>query len=202
MKKSEKRIVVAISGASGMAYAIRLLQSIPQEYKIHLVVSSVAEGILKAETGLEITEATIQQILSMENKKENHKNITLYTFQDHFAAIASGSYKTDGMVVIPCSMKTLAGIANGYANSLIERAADVTLKEKRKLVLVVRETPLNRIHLHNMLQANDAGATILPASPGFYHQPKTIDDLIGFIVARTLDALQIPQNLFHGWKEK
>jgi len=196
-RHSVKRLIVGVSGASGMPYALRLLQSIPEEYEIHLIVSSAAKKICKAETGVDLNKTSLPEIFL----KTKAKNISLFSNDDHFAPVASGSFHTDGMVVIPCSMKTLSGVANGYAQSLIERAADVTLKEKRKLVLVVRETPFNTIHLKNMLRAADAGAVILPASPGFYANPQTMDDLIDFIAARALDALHIPQTLFHGWKE-
>lgn len=194
---SIKRLIVGISGASGMPYALRLLKSIPNEYEIHLILSSAAKKICKAETGVDINKESLATLLSGAHVNK----INLLSNEDHFAAVASGSFHTDGMVIIPCSMKTLSGIANGYAQSLMERAADVTLKEKRKLVLVVRETPYNQIHLNNMLRATEAGAVILPASPGFYAHPKSLDDIIDFIAARTLDALRIPQTLFKGWKE-
>ncbi len=192
-----KRLVVGVSGASGMPYALRFLQSIPEEYEIHLIVSSAAKKIFKSETGKDLEKESLPSLFP----KTQAANITLFSNDDHFAPVASGSFHTDGMVIIPCSMKTLSGVANGYAQSLIERAADVTLKEKRKLVLVVRETPLNTIHLKNMLQAAEAGAVILPASPGFYAKPQSLEDIIDFIAARTLEALHIPQTLFHGWKE-
>jgi 4-hydroxy-3-polyprenylbenzoate decarboxylase len=200
MSSVEKRLIIGISGATGMVYALRLLESVPADFKIHLVASDVAKQILKTEAAFDIDRLSYASTHAAQIP--NPERIQLHGPQDHFAAIASGSYHTSGMVVIPCSMKTLAGIANGYAGTLIERAADVTLKEKRRLVLVTRETPLNRIHLQNMLQANDAGATILPASPGFYHKPQSIDDLVNFVVARTLEALDIPQELVPGWKEK
>ncbi len=192
-----KRLVVGVSGASGMPYALRFLQSIPEEYEIHLIVSSAAKKIFKSETGKDLEKESLPSLFP----KTQAAKITLFSNDDHFAPVASGSFHTDGMVIIPCSMKTLSGVANGYAQSLIERAADVTLKEKRKLVLVVRETPLNTIHLKNMLQAAEAGAVILPASPGFYAKPQSLEDIIDFIAARTLEALHIPQTLFHGWKE-
>lgn len=192
-----KRLIVGISGASGMPYALRFLQSIPVDYEIHLIVSSAAEKIFKSETGKVLDKKSLPALFP----KTQAANIKLFSNDDHFAPVASGSFHTDGMVIIPCSMKTLSGVANGYAQSLLERAADVTLKERRKLILVVRETPLNTIHLKNMLQAAESGAVILPASPGFYANPESLDDIIDFIAARTLDALHIPQTLFHGWKE-
>ncbi len=195
--KRPKRLIVGVSGASGMPYALRLLQSIPEEYEIYLIASSGAQRICKSETGIELNRSSLTNHLP----EIRNENINFLSNDDFFTPVASGSFHTDGMVVIPCSMKTLSGIANGYTQTLIERAADVTLKEKRKLILVVRETPFNTIHLKNMLQAAEAGAIILPASPGFYANPKSLDDIVDFIAARTLDALQISQSLFHGWKE-
>ncbi|MBI4257314.1 MAG: UbiX family flavin prenyltransferase, partial [Thaumarchaeota archaeon] len=122
--------------------------------------------------------------------------------KDMGAAISSGSFQTDGMAVIPCSMKSLAGIVSGYSDNLVLRAADVTLKERRTLALVPRETPLSMIHLENMLKAARAGALVLPAMPGFYHRPKTMDDLINHVVGKTLDAFKIKHNLFKRWGEK
>ena len=200
MNSQEKRLVVGISGASGMVYAVRLMQSLPAEYKIHLIISKIAQQIMKAEIGIDPAAFTNIELLTALKIKAPDR-IQVHSPEDHWAAIASGSYKTEGMVVIPCSMKTLSGIANSYTGTLMERAADVVLKEKRKLVLVVRETPLNRIHMQNMLKAHDAGATILPATPGFYHNPQTIDDLVDFIAARTLNALNIEQSLYPGWRE-
>ena len=196
-RSSEKRLIIGVSGASGMPYALRLLQSVPEEFKVYLIASAGAQKICKSETGVELNKASLKSVLT----ESQSAQIQFLANEDLYAPVASGSFNTDGMIVIPCSMKTLSGIANGYAQSLIERAADVTLKEKRKLVLVVRETPFNTIHLNNMKHAAEAGAVILPASPGFYANPKSLDDIIDFIVARALDALQIPQTLFHVWKE-
>ncbi len=191
-----KRLIVGISGASGMPYAKRLLQVMPENYEIHLIASKVAQKVFPMETEWSLDSNSLSQWAS------HSERIRLFDEKDFFAPAASGSFKTEGMVVIPCSMKTLAGIACGYANTLIERAADVTLKQKRKLVLVVRETPYNRIHLQNMLRADEAGAIILPASPGFYDKPDTIDQLIDFVIARTMDMFAIPQTLVKGWQEE
>lgn len=193
-----KRLVIGISGASGMPYVLRLLQVLPAELELHIVASKVACQVMRYEQQVELSLDGLKPYLPDRRKAENTK---LYAEENHFAPIASGSFKTDGMVIMPCSVKTLAGVANGYASSLLERAADVTLKEKRPLVLVVRETPLSQIHLKNMLSVSRAGGTILPASPGFYHRPQEINDLLDFIVARTLEALHLPQNLIKGWKE-
>jgi len=178
----KKEIVVGVTGASGAVYARRLLEVLCKDAKVHIIVTDVAAKIAAHEG------------VSFEGlNAKYHANDKL------FASIASGSHKYDGMVVIPCSAKTLAAIANGYADNLITRTADVCLKEHRKCILVTREMPLSRIHLKNMLAAEEAGATIMPASPGFYHKPKTIDDLVDMVVARVIDHLDIEHNLIQRW---
>jgi len=178
----KKEIVVGVTGASGAVYARRLLEVLCRDAKVHIIVSDVAAKIAEHEgVSFEGFRATY------------HENDQL------FASIASGSHKYDGMVVIPCSSKTLAAIANGYTDNLITRTADVCLKEGRKCILVTREMPLSKIHLKNMLAAEEAGATIMPASPGFYHKPETIDDLVDMVVARVLDHLEIEHNLIQRW---
>ena len=178
----KKEIVVGVTGASGSIYARRLLDVLCQDAEVHIIVSDVAAKIAAHEgvsfLGFDATYHPIDKL---------------------FASIASGSHKYDGMVVIPCSAKTLAAIANGYADNLITRTADVCLKEHRKCILVTREMPLSKIHLKNMLAAEEAGATIMPASPGFYHRPETIDDLVDMVVARVLDHLDIEHNLIQRW---
>ena len=131
----------------------------------------------------------------------NGANIIVHPAENHFAPVASGSFLTEGMVIIPCSAKTLSGVANGYAANLIERTADVQLKEKRPTVLVFRETPYNLIHIENMKKVTLAGATILPASPGFYHNPQTVNEMVDFIVSRVMDHLKIPHQLSKRWGE-
>jgi 4-hydroxy-3-polyprenylbenzoate decarboxylase len=174
----KKEIVVGVTGASGAIYARRLLEVLCKDAKVHIIVSDVAEKI-----------ATYEGVSFEGLNAEYHSNDKL------FASVASGSYRYDGMVVIPCSSKTLAAIANGYADNLITRAADVCLKEGRTCILVTREMPLSRIHIKNMLAAREAGATIMPASPGFYNQPETIDDLVDMVVARVLDHLGVEHSL-------
>jgi len=178
----KKEIVVGVTGASGAIYARRLLEVLCRDVKVHIIVSDVA-GKIAAHEGV-----------SFEGL-----NATYHPNDKLFASIASGSHRYDGMVVIPCSSKTLAAIANGYTDNLITRAADVCIKEHRKCILVTREMPLSKIHLKNMLAAEEAGATIMPASPGFYHKPKKIDDLVDMVVARVLDHLDIEHNLIQRW---
>lgn len=181
-------LVVGLSGSSGAQYGIRLLQVLHElgSHEIHLVVSRGAEKTLRLEAGMELCE--------------------LYPLADHVhepgemaASISSGSFLTAGMVVCPCSMRTLAAIATGNADSLLVRAADVCLKERRRVVLVARETPLSLIHLRNMVAVAEAGATVLPPVAAFYHQPKTIGDLVDQTVGKVLDQFGIGHQLFRRW---
>ncbi|WP_440945826.1 UbiX family flavin prenyltransferase [Methanosarcina sp. T3] len=181
-------IIVGISGASGVQYGIRLLEVLAQKgIKTHLVLTEAAKQILEIET----------DYLPLEVEKLATWS---YSQKDFSAPIASGSYKTAGMVIAPCSMKTLGAIANGVSDTLITRAADVCLKEERKLVLMTRETPLNLIHIENMLKAKQAGASILPACPGFYSRPETLDDLIDTMAGRALDLLGIQNDIYQRWE--
>ncbi len=191
-----ERILVGITGASGSIYAKKLLERlIKLPYEIHLVISDMGKKVLSYE--LNTTPGAFIGAIS-----EIHPDNTLITHESSnlFAPVASGSFPVKAMVVIPCSMKTLASVATGYTNNLLERAADVCLKERRPLILVTRESPLSRIHLENQLGAHDAGATILPASPGFYHHPATIDDLTESVVSRVLDHLGISDNKASRWE--
>lgn len=166
---------MAISGASGTIYAVELLKALKKfgNVETYLIISEIGEKILKAETGL-----SKGDIIPLATRCHNVNDLE--------APITSGSYAIDGMIIVPCSMKTLAGVANGYSGNLILRAADVTLKERRPLVLVVRETPLNLIHLENMVKAARAGAIILPASPAFYHKPESVKDLVDYVIKKIL----------------
>lgn len=181
------KIILAITGASGIQYGLRTLETlISMDHEVNLIVSESAIKVMDVEYG--------------ENFNEVLRLATLtFDQNDIGASIASGTHKNDGMIISPCSMKTLAAIALGYSQNLIHRAADCMLKEERKLILVLRETPLSSIHLKNMLCAKQAGATILPASPGFYYRPKTIDDIINFIVGKTLNVMGIKHILFKPW---
>jgi flavin prenyltransferase len=183
-----KRIVVGVTGATGAVLAVELLRQLQQsgEVETHLVLSRWARTTLHLETGL-----SSPDIVGLAD--------VMYAFDDQAAAISSGSFLTDGMVVVPCSMKTLAGIRTGYADGLIARAADVTLKERRRLVLVPRETPLNEIHLENMLALARMGARIVPPMPAFYNHPKSVGDIVNHIVMRILDQFEIESTTGKRW---
>lgn len=188
---------VGITGASGAQYGVRLVQELlTQSYKVHLVLTEAAWQVFKEELQLDTRDR--DKVLT-ELFTPNTGELHIHSLHDYAAPIASGSYLTNGMIIIPCSMGTLSGIAQGASGSLLERAADVMLKEQRKLVLVPRETPLNQIHLENMLKLSKVGATIVPAMPGFYHLPKTLDDIIDFLVGKVLDSAGVEHKLFTRW---
>jgi len=179
----EERGRGGVSGASGAPYARRLLEVLADEATVHLVVTEQA-----------------QAIAAHEGVRYDDLDLTIHPNTDLAAAIASGSHRSDGMAVVPCSTKTLASIAHGLSSSLLARAADVTLKERRPLVLLVREMPLSRVHLRNMLAADEAGATVMVASPGFYGRPRTVDDLVEMVVGRVLDHLGVEHALGPRWE--
>lgn len=185
-----REIIIGISGASGVQYGIKLLETLirTKDIETHLVVSESAKQLIKIETDLSIK--------AVEDLADH-----VYSDDDFTAPIASGSHRTEGMIVAPCSMKTLASIAVGMSDTLISRAADVCLKEKRPLILMTRETPLNLIHVENMERVIRAGASVLPASPAFYPKPKTLDDIIDFMAGRALDMLKVEHNLYKRWRE-
>jgi 4-hydroxy-3-polyprenylbenzoate decarboxylase len=192
---------VAISGASGAPYALRLLQVlIKGGHSVYLSISGDGLSITNDETGLMLKGSETDIQYALEKHLEAKEGQLNYFDEDNmYAPIASGSVRIDAMVVIPCSMKTLSAIAHGYASTLIERAADVTLKEKRKLIIVPRETPLSPIHLRNMLTLAELGCHLIPAMPAFYHHPKRISDMIDFIVGRVLDSMGIENDLSPRW---
>jgi 4-hydroxy-3-polyprenylbenzoate decarboxylase len=197
----DSRIVVGITGASGALYAVRTVRALLLAGReVHLVVSSYGARLLRDEAGLDLEEETFPEFLARTGSATRIAGrVVRYPENDLGAAIASGSFPADGMVVVPCSTKTLSGIAHGASHSLIERAAEVTLKERRRLVLVPREAPLSLIHLRNMVAATEAGAVVVPAAPGFYQKPETFEDLADFIAGRVLNVLGIPQTLFTPW---
>lgn len=186
----KKRIVVAISGASGAILAIRLMEALHQDNdcEVHLIVSEGAESTISQETSY-----SMDYVKSLAD--------VVHPLYDMAACISSGTFQTHGMVVIPCSMKTLAGVAGGYASNLILRAADVALKERRRLVLVARESPLNLIHIKNMAEVTQAGAIILPPMMTFYNEPKSIEDMTHHMVCKALSALGLDCEGYKRWKD-
>ena len=185
----KKRIIIGITGASGVIYGIEILKELTKEdLETHLIITESGKKNIILET-----DYSVRDVESMANK--------VYDNDDLAAPLASGSFLTSGMIVAPCTIKTLSGIANSYSDNLLVRAADVTLKEKRKLVLLVRETPLHKGHLNLMSMAADIGAHILPPIPSFYHHPKTIDDIIHQTIGKVFDYFGIEHNLFKRWGE-
>ena len=202
MRKMGK-FIVAISGGSGGLYAIKVCESIlANGDELFLVTSEPGRRVLSLETSLNLsgnTEKDLKILLDkFGNKYENQ--IHIHHQNDVGASIASGSFKTDGMVIVPCSTGTLGSIANGISRGLIERAADVVLKERRKLIIVPRETPLSIIHLKNMVKLTEAGGIVMPASPGFYHIPNSVDDLVNMVASRVLQHLEIESPIIKPWK--
>jgi len=182
------RVVVGITGASGVVYGVRLLELLKEDgaNTTYLIVSQVAEEILRFETGY--------------TRKDLEKYATrTFGNDDLKAPLSSGSFQFDAMVIAPCSMKTVAGIAHGFSDSLILRAADVALKEGRTLILVPRETPLSVIHLGNLYRLAKMGVKIIPAMPAFYHKPQSIDDMVSYVVGKTADALNLNKDLYRRW---
>jgi flavin prenyltransferase len=193
---SDHPVVLAITGASGAPYAVRLLESlVAAERRVQLIVSSHGIRLLGTETEVSSIASLRQRI----GDTAWDRWVTTFDDDDRGAAPASGSALNGGMVICPCSMGTLSAIAAGSSRSLVERAADVALKERRPLLLVPRETPLSAIHLENMLRVTRAGAIVMPAAPGFYNRPQSISDLVDFIVARILDHLDVPHQLSVRW---
>lgn len=191
------RITVAVTGASGAIYALRTLRALMMtELQVDLVVSETGWMLLRDEGGFEGKRGDFVAFL---HEQYGDGQVELHQAGDFAAPIASGSVQSRGMVVVPCAMKYLSGIANGASSNLIERAADVTLKEQRPLVIVPRETPMNLIHLRNQVAAAEAGATILPANPAFYQRPETFEDLADFIAGRILSLFGIDHTLYPSW---
>ncbi len=196
-----KSFIVAITGASGSIYGIRLIEGLlKSKHKVYLVISKQAFSIIKIETGINWTGNTASETEKKIQKYFSSKNIKYYSENNLSAPFSSGSFITGGMFVVPCSMKTLSGIASGYANNLIERAADVMLKEGRRLILSPREMPFSAVHLENMLKLARLGVKIIPPVPAFYHKPKNIKDIIDFVVGKILDSAEVRHNIFKRWK--
>lgn len=201
-------LVVAMTGASGAAYAVRLLDVLlAAGQDVHLTISPSAVSVMQMELrqSVDLNHFNPCHLLPSRGKSAvpatPSGKLTYHHYKDFSAGIASGSFQTAGMVICPCSMGTLASVANGLSTNLIHRAADVHLKERRKLIVVPRETPLGSIQLQNMKVLADAGAVVLPAMPGFYHQPKTLQDLVDFIVGRICDQLGVRVDLIPRWGE-
>lgn len=183
-----KRLVVGITGASGVIYGIRLLEVLKQlDIETHVILSPSAKITVVAETRYSVD--SVEKLASK-----------VFKYSDIAAEISSGSYETDGMIVIPCSMHTLGALASGVADNLLTRAAEVTMKEQRPLILVPRETPLTLIHLENMTRLSQAGAIMVPAMPGFYFMPKSLDEIVDHIVGKVLDLLKLKHSLYRRWK--
>lgn len=197
-------ITVALTGASGMPYGLKLIETLVQNHaKIYLLYSQAAQIVAKQELDLSLpSRATDAAQWFTEHYGAQEGQITGFGREEWFAPVASGSNPPDAMVVCPCSMGTLAAIAMGLSDNLIERAADVVMKEGRKLVLVPREMPFSTLHLENMLKLSRMGVVILPPNPGFYHHPQTIEDLVDFVVARILDQIGIPHQLGPRWGDE
>ena len=194
-----RRLVVAVTGASGALYAVRFLRQAARHYdEIYVMLSDNAPAVFR-DRNRRAADAALLTRRSISAADASYDNIQFLNTKDYFTPPASGSFVHDGMVVIPCSMGTLGRIAHGISNDLTTRAADVCLKERRKLILVARDTPLNLIHLRNMVAVTEAGAIVLPAVPAFYHQPKTVEDLVDTVVARVLQNLGVHQDIQPQW---
>ncbi len=199
-----KTFCLAISGASGLPYALRLLQCLlADQHKVYLLVSDAAREVARLEMGLILPEAPEEQAAFLLQHLALNETSSLFCYaqKDWMSPVASGSSWVDAMIVCPCSTGTLAAIATGQSGNLIERAATVTLKESRRLIIMPRETPVSAIQLEHQLKLAQLGVRIVPASPGFYQKPKTIQDLVDFMVARLLQQLDLPQTIFPAWGE-
>lgn len=199
-----KTICLALTGASGMPYGLRLLECLLESgCKVQLLYSQASQVVARQELEFDLPSRPSDAKASLLARlpAATAENLAVYGREEWFAPVASGSNPPDAMVVCPCSMGTLAAIAQGLADNLIERAADVVMKEGRKLVLVPRETPFSAIHLENMLRLSRAGVVILPPSPGFYHRPQSAGDIVDFVVARILDQIGVPHTLMQRWGE-
>ncbi len=198
---SEKQVTLAITGASGAQYGLRLLEClVASGHRVALLISSAGRTVVNTETDIDLPEDAESQLALLSRLyAAGSGQIDILTKEDWFAPVASGSGAPHSMVICPASGGTLSAIATGASNNLIERAADVVIKERRKLIVVPRETPVSTIHLQNMLTLSKMGVVVLPASPGFYHQPQGLSDLVNFVVARILDQLGIDQALVKRW---
>jgi len=196
------KFVVGITGASGSIYGLRLVEELLRAGKsVALLLSDAGRQVLAYETGLQLAAETQNCLQQLRQHFSADEELTYYAINDFFAPVASGSSAPDAVVICPCSMGTLGRIAAGLSDNLLERVADVALKEQKRLLLVPRETPLNQIHLENLLRLSQAGAQILPAMPAFYQKPQSVEDLVDFVVGKTLDSLGVEHKLFQRWGE-
>jgi len=205
MPQSNLPLALAITGASGAVYGTRLLELLLQAGReVHVTISASGTAVIKQELdrSINIERFDANSLLPESDADLAARQLHYHHYTDYFSPLASGSFLTGGMVVCPCSGSTLSGIAHGAGNNLIQRAADVHIKERRKLILVPRETPLSIVHLDNMRRTAEAGAVVLPASPGWYHGVRSVQDLIDFVVARILDQLGVPHQLMKRWGSK
>jgi len=201
-RNPDQAVIIAMTGASGAAYGLRLISRVAERgIFVHLLLSDAARVVLKQEVGLSLPDDQPVEDIIADHLKIDPGMLRCYGLNDWFSPAASGSAGIEKMVIIPCSMGTLARIACGASDNLIERAADVMLKERRSLILVPRETPLSEIHLENMLKLSRIGAHMIPAMPGFYHNPTTLDEIIDFLVDRVLDHLRLPNPEAKKWGE-
>ncbi|NLB88379.1 MAG: UbiX family flavin prenyltransferase [Syntrophomonadaceae bacterium] len=190
-------MVVALTGASGVIYGTRLVEELlKRDFEVHLIISEPAKIVIEQELNWEFTNSVEETF----KKYFPSANLFLYDNSNIAAPIASGSFLVDSMVVIPCTMSTVSNIAHGTSKNLLERAADVIIKERRQLVIVPRETPLSSIHLKNMLVLSDLGVHIVPAMPAFYHQPKDINDMVNFVVGKVLDVLRVEHDIYNRYQ--
>ncbi len=199
-----KRYVLAITGATGVVLGLRVLEELLRHGEVHLILSGAALPIIREETGVagDTGRAVVESYLSSRAGKAEppERDLFFHDEENLWAPLSSGSFRTEGMFIVPCSMKTLSALSTGYADSLIIRAADVTLKEGRPLVISPRETPLNPIHLENMLKMARLGVRVVPPMPGFYSRPESIDDMVDFIAGKIIDQMGLDHDLYRRWR--
>lgn len=194
-----KKYSFALTGATGSVIGIRVLQEIARIAEVHVLISSQSFPIILQETGIDWHGDTDEDVQFKVRNYLHSENIYYYDEMNLAAPVSSGSFKTDGMFIVPCSMKTLSGVANGYTENLIQRAADVTIKEGRQLLISPREMPFSAIHLENMLKLARLGVKIVPPIMGFYHKPRTIEDMVDFAAGKILDVMSIEHDIFRRW---
>lgn len=201
---NNKRWILGISGATGAAYGIRLLEVLNQkDYEVDLIISEAGRIVIREETGIQLSGESKTSLKTLQEKLDiNPGTVRIFRNDDFETPPASGSNPVEGMIIAPCTMGTLAGVAHGYANNLMRRSADVMIKHRRPLILLARETPFSSIHLENMLKLSRLGVVILPPIPAFYQKPETIEDMVDFVVGRVLDVMGIDHGLYRRWKDE